>query len=88
MLCEQRGNNNNVIGDEIHIVVIDAGGDISGIRGTVLEKYAHVSLASDAFFPFVDGIEKLVQAGVSAIIQPAEAAAVFILKILPLRWKM
>ncbi len=26
--------------------------------------------ASDAFFPFVDGIEKLVQAGVSAIIQP------------------
>ena len=27
--------------------------------------------ASDAFFPFVDGIEKLVQVGVSAIIQPA-----------------
>ena len=27
--------------------------------------------ASDAFFPFVDGIEKLVQAGVSAVIQPA-----------------
>ena len=26
--------------------------------------------ASDAFFPFTDGIEKLVQAGVSAIIQP------------------
>ena len=26
--------------------------------------------ASDAFFPFVDGIEKLVQAGVKAIIQP------------------
>ena len=26
--------------------------------------------ASDAFFPFIDGIEKLVQAGVSAIIQP------------------
>ena len=26
--------------------------------------------ASDAFFPFVDGIEKLVQAGVTAIIQP------------------
>ncbi len=26
--------------------------------------------ASDAFFPFVDGIEKLVQAGVSAVIQP------------------
>ena len=27
--------------------------------------------ASDAFFPFVDGIEKLVQAGISAVIQPA-----------------
>ena len=26
--------------------------------------------ASDAFFPFVDGIEKLVQSGVSAVIQP------------------
>ena len=26
--------------------------------------------ASDAFFPFVDGIEKLAQAGVTAIIQP------------------
>ncbi len=26
--------------------------------------------ASDAFFPFVDGIEKLIQSGVSAIIQP------------------
>jgi|TARA_B100000929_G_scaffold252630_1_gene213124 phosphoribosylaminoimidazolecarboxamide formyltransferase/IMP cyclohydrolase len=26
--------------------------------------------ASDAFFPFVDGVEKLVQAGVEAIIQP------------------
>ena len=27
--------------------------------------------ASDAFFPFVDGIEKLVQSGISAVIQPA-----------------
>ena len=27
--------------------------------------------ASDAFFPFVDGIEKLVQAGVGAVIQPS-----------------
>ncbi len=27
--------------------------------------------ASDAFFPFVDGIEKLIQSGVKAIIQPA-----------------
>jgi len=27
--------------------------------------------ASDAFFPFVDGIEKLIQAGVSSVIQPS-----------------
>ena len=27
--------------------------------------------ASDAFFPFIDGIETLVQNGVSAIIQPS-----------------
>jgi len=27
--------------------------------------------ASDAFFPFVDGIEKLIQSGASAIVQPA-----------------
>ena len=27
--------------------------------------------ASDAFFPFVDGIEKLIQAGVKAVIQPS-----------------
>ena len=27
--------------------------------------------ASDAFFPVVDGIEKLVQAGISAVIQPS-----------------
>ena len=27
--------------------------------------------ASDAFFPFIDGVEKLIQSGVTAIIQPA-----------------
>ena len=30
-----------------------------------------VVAASDAFFPFVDGVEKLVQAGVKAIVQPS-----------------
>ena len=29
-----------------------------------------IIVASDAFFPFLDGVEKLVQAGVTAIIQP------------------
>ena len=27
--------------------------------------------ASDAFFPFIDGVEKLVQSGVQAVIQPS-----------------
>ncbi len=35
------------------------------------KKGNEIVAASDAFFPFVDGIEKLVQSGVSAVIQPA-----------------
>ena len=34
-------------------------------------KNKKILAASDAFFPFVDGIEKLVQAGASGIIQPS-----------------
>ena len=33
-------------------------------------KTGNLVAASDAFFPFVDGVEKLVQSGVKAIIQP------------------
>ena len=36
-----------------------------------IEKNEKIVAASDAFFPFVDGIENLVQAGVSAVIQPS-----------------
>jgi phosphoribosylaminoimidazolecarboxamide formyltransferase/IMP cyclohydrolase len=32
---------------------------------------SEIVAASDAFFPFVDGIEKLVQSGVTAVIQPS-----------------
>ena len=34
-------------------------------------KSDNLVAASDAFFPFVDGIEKLVQSGVRAVIQPS-----------------
>lgn len=34
--------------DEMHIIVIDEDGAISGTRGTILEKFAFVSKASDA----------------------------------------
>ena len=39
-----------------------------------MEKFINsddeIVAASDAFFPFVDGLEKLIQSGVSAVIQP------------------
>lgn len=35
-------------GDELHVVVIDRTGAITGVKGTVLEKFAFVSKASDA----------------------------------------
>ena len=35
------------------------------------DQNKEVVAASDAFFPFVDGIEKLVQSGITAIIQPS-----------------
>jgi len=38
---------------------------------TFQDSNENVVAASDAFFPFVDGIEKLVQSGVSAVIQPS-----------------
>ena len=36
-----------------------------------IEIKDEIVAASDAFFPFVDGIEKLVQSGVTAVIQPS-----------------
>ena len=35
------------------------------------KKTRELCAASDAFFPFVDGIEKLIQSGVTAVIQPS-----------------
>ena len=46
-------------------IAIDKMKKFSGLTST------DVVAASDAFFPFVDGIEKLVQSGVRAVIQPA-----------------
>ena len=43
-LAEANGSSN----DEIHIVIVDEGGVISGTKNTVLETYGFVSLASDA----------------------------------------
>ena len=40
------------------------------IKFQKINNYDEIIAASDAFFPFVDGIETLVQAGISAIVQP------------------
>ena len=48
--------------------------DSSQIAIDKMNKFIKLSedivAASDAFFPFVDGIEKLVQSGVQAVVQP------------------
>jgi len=41
-------NNKNASNDEIHVVVVDNGGELTGTKGTVLERYPFVSIASDA----------------------------------------
>lgn len=38
----------NAIDDELHVAVIDANGQFSGVKNTVLEKFAFLSKASDA----------------------------------------
>jgi phosphoribosylaminoimidazolecarboxamide formyltransferase/IMP cyclohydrolase len=43
----------------------------AGIATTKAGKFAHgASAASDAFFPFADGLESLTSAGVTAVVQP------------------
>ena len=39
---------NGSANDEIHVVVVDAGGEFSGTAGSILESYTGLSLASDA----------------------------------------
>ena len=41
-------SNANATNDELHVIVIDEDGAFSGIKGTVLEKFAFVSKVSDA----------------------------------------
>ena len=41
-------SNQNATNDELHVIVIDEDGAFTGSAGTILEKYAYVSKASDA----------------------------------------
>ena len=43
---------------------------VSKARKFQNKKISNCVASSDAFFPFTDGVEKLIQAGVNAIIQP------------------
>jgi len=49
--------------------------DSCNIAINKMKKFTNVNenlvAASDAFFPFIDGIEKLVQSGIQAVIQPS-----------------
>jgi phage tail sheath protein FI len=50
--------------DEVHVVVIDSLGHFSGTAGTVLERFAFLSLASDAVA--VDGTSQYYQTAINA----------------------
>jgi len=39
---------NTAAQDEVHVVVVDENGDFTGVPGTVLERFAHLSRATDA----------------------------------------
>ena len=39
---------NNATNDEVHVIVIDEDGAFTGVAGTILEKFAHLSKASGA----------------------------------------
>jgi len=41
-------NDRGASNDEIHVVVIDSDGEFTGTRGTILERYPFVSIATDA----------------------------------------
>lgn len=44
-------NTNSTVGDEMHVVVVDQDGVVTGVPNTVLEVWPHVSRASDAKGP-------------------------------------
>ncbi len=80
-ICRSVKSNGIVITKDYKTIGIGSGQpsrlDSCKIAIDKMEKFQKISdsdeilAASDAFFPFVDGIEKLVQAGISAVIQPS-----------------
>ncbi len=77
-ICRHVKSNAIVLASDMSTVGIGSGQpsriDSCGIAVSKMQKYItskkEVVAASDAFFPFVDGVEKLIQNGISAVIQP------------------
>lgn len=61
----------NTLGEPVSAHDIDApGGAQSTGQGVAPERARGAVCASDAFFPFADGLQKLIDAGVRAVVQP------------------
>ena len=74
-VCARTTSNAIVLAREGVAVGVGAGQQsrvvAAGIATTKAGKFAHgASAASDAFFPFADGLESLTSAGVTAVVQP------------------
>ena len=80
-MCIRDSSNAIVLAQNESIIGIGSGQtsrlDSCEVAINKMKKFQNISIkdevvaASDAFFPFVDGIETLVQSGVKAIIQPS-----------------
>ena len=78
-ICRYVKSNAIVLANNMSTIGIGSGQpsrfDSCEIAIAKMNKFSNIKneivAASDAFFPFVDGIEKLVQSGASAIVQPA-----------------
>ena len=74
-VCKHVRSNAIVIGDDTGTVGIGAGQmsrvDAATIAvGKMRKGFKGIAAASDAFFPFADGLYLLVKAGVRAVVQP------------------
>jgi phosphoribosylaminoimidazolecarboxamide formyltransferase/IMP cyclohydrolase len=60
----------NTLGVSVESDVDAAGGAAAGDGGAAPERSRGAVAASDAFFPFADGLQILIDAGVKAVVQP------------------
>lgn len=60
----------NTLGVKVETDVDSAGGTQAAATESVLERARGAVAASDAFFPFPDGLQVLIDAGVTAVVQP------------------